>query len=518
MGPAFPGASTEIVLPTRVILGNRVVGLEGPEPQAPSLEALDTEIAAPGAPMLDTAVIRRIAISSGKAVETEAMLRWLQTTVVVAQSAATSKDFLHQVARAVVEVGLDCGAVLMRADGGWSARAFYTEVMTLGGIKWKPSDRILASVCEKKRTVWRQMDPGSTVSGSLANVDAVVAAPILDQEGEVIGVVYGDRRPGSSSRVAPFTRLEAVLVELLACSVSAGLARLEQEQAALAARVRFHQFFSAELSQELEAHPDLLEGKDAEVSILVVDIRGFSRISERLGPAKTVDWIRETMSVLSECVIAHQGVLVDYVGDEILAMWGAPKEQPDHAARACRAALDMLRGLPRLNHKWKATLGEPIEIGIGVNTGIARVGNVGSERKFKYGPLGNTVNMASRVQGTTKYLKSRLIVTGATQSRLGNEFRLRRLCRVRVVNIGEPVELYEIATAEHADFAGIQPLYERALTEFESGRFDDAARVLGQILTLRANDGPSLVLMSRILTCLIEGPSKFDAVWTLPGK
>jgi hypothetical protein len=86
------------------------------------------------------------------------------------------------------------------------------------------------------------------------------------------------------------------------------------------------------------------------------------------------------------------------------------------------------------------------------------------------------------------------------------------------VNIGEPVELYEIATAEHADFAGIQPLYERALTEFESGRFDDAARVLGQILTLRANDGPSLVLMSRILTCLIEGPSKFDAVWTLPGK
>ena len=309
-----------------------------------------------------------------------------------------------------------------------------------------------------------------------------------------------------------------MVVELLACGVAAGFARLEQERAALAARVRFEQFFTPELSRDLEAQPNLLEGKDAEVSLLVVDIRGFSRISERLGPAKTVDWIREVMVALSNCVLIHQGVLVDYVGDELMAMWGAPKEQPDHASRACRAGLDMLRELPRLNELWRALLGEPIEIGIGINTGVARVGNVGSDRKFKYGPLGNTVNVASRVQGSTKYLKSKLVITGATQARLGPEFQWRRLCRARVVNIAEPVELYELAAIGQAEFAGVQGFYEKALHEFEQGRFEEAARQLGQVLSQKSNDGPALVLMSRILDCMIEGPSRFDAVWTLPGK
>lgn len=515
-----PGGVREIGLPNRLVLGTQLIGLELPDVtlSGSPIEALGAPVAAPGKTTLDTAAIRLVAVSSGKAVDTEAVLRWLQASVLVAQSAATSKDFLHQVARAVVEIGFDSGAVLMKVDGGWSARAFYAEIKTLGGIRWRPSDRVLNAVCEKRSTVWRKPDVSAgSADDSYLDLDSVVAAPVLDRKGTVIGVVYGDRRPGSSLS-GSITRVDALLVELLASSVSAGLSRLDQEQAALAARVRFAQFFSPELSQELEAQPDLLAGKDAEVSILVVDIRGFARISERLGPAMTVDWIRNMMSALSECVIAQQGVLVDYVGDEIMAMWGVPKEQPDHAVRACQAALDMLDALPRLDQAWQQTLGEPLAIGIGVNTGLARVGNVGSERKFKYGPLGNTVNMASRVQGATKFLRSRLVVTGATQARLSAEFSSRRLCRARVVNIGEPVELYEVAPAGRAEFAGVQDLYEKALVEFEARNFDEAARVLGQILAARANDGPSLVLMSRVLDCLIEGPGRFDAVWTLPGK
>ena len=123
------------------------------------------------------------------------------------------------------------------------------------------------------------------------------------------------------------------------------------------------------------------------MTLLFADVRGFSRISERLGPAGTVNWINDIMGALSTCVLDHQGVLVDYIGDELIAMWGAPKEAPDHARRACRAALDMLAKLPELNERWRSTLKEPMGLGIGINTGVAQVGNTGSAYKFKYGAL-----------------------------------------------------------------------------------------------------------------------------------
>src|SRR5262249_30543675 len=173
----------------------------------------------------------------------------------------------------------------------------------------------------------------------------------------------------------------------------------------VAAHTRFEQFFTAELARQLAARPDLLEGRDTEVTILFCDIRGFSRISERLGPSCTVEWLTDVMTALSECVLTWQGVLVDYIGDELMAMWGAPEPQEDHARLACRAALDMLARLPGLSERWQPVLGEPIEIGLGINTGVARVGKSGSPHKIRYGPLGNTVNLASRVQGATKYLK-----------------------------------------------------------------------------------------------------------------
>jgi hypothetical protein len=152
--------------------------------------------------------------------------------VVVLQSAATSKDFLHHVARAVVEVGLDNGAVLMRAEGGWLAKAFYSESATLAGIRWQPSQQILTAVCDQLRTVWLEPDPPGEEPSSLIGVESVVAAPILGGAGQVIGVVYGDRRLGTS-RHGRVSKLKAMLVELLACGVSAGFARLEQEKAAL---------------------------------------------------------------------------------------------------------------------------------------------------------------------------------------------------------------------------------------------------------------------------------------------
>jgi adenylate cyclase len=371
----------------------------------------------------------------------------------------------------------------------------------------------------EKRTFFSQPDETADVLTSLAALDSFVAAPILDRDDRVIGALYGHRSRGlTQADGAGITRLEALLVETLACGVAAGLARLEQQRAAMARKVQFDQFFSAELSTELEAQPDLLAGRDTEVTVLFCDIRGFSRVSECLGPTHTMEWIGDVLSALSDEVVATGGVLVDYIGDAVLAMWGAPQRQPDHALRACRTARAMVRQAGPINTRWKPRLGASCSFGVGVNSAVARVGNIGSTRKFKYGPLGNGVNLGSRVEGATKYLRVPALVTGATRRLVGNEFHTRRLCTVRVVNIVEPVELHELDCTDEPMRRELFARYEEALEAFEQGDFRSAARMLGNLLAAVPGDGPSLVLLSRAVECMVHEPADFSPVWQLPGK
>jgi adenylate cyclase len=254
------------------------------------------------------------------------------------------------------------------------------------------------------------------------------------------------------------------------------------------------------------------------VTVLFCDIRGFSRMTQNAGAVMTMEWLREVLGALSECVLDSGGVLIDYVGDELMAMWGAPARQEDHARRACAAALQMLARLPALDARWQPKLGESIRLGIGINTGTARVGDVGTERKFKYGALGNTVNMASRVQGATKYFKANVLITEATHALLDDSFGRRRVRDVRVVNIRGPVSLYELAAPGDARWAGLKADYERALGEYEQRQFRAAARTLAPLVTEAVNDGPSLVLMAQAVQHLVEESEEFDPAWDLPGK
>ncbi|HLJ95884.1 MAG TPA: adenylate/guanylate cyclase domain-containing protein, partial [Gemmataceae bacterium] len=433
---------------------------------------------------------------------------------------ASSSDFFAKAAEAVVNlVGLDAGSVLRYDRGEWRVEVLHLAKHALQIAGWQPSRSILSKVQKEKRTFWQVPSHRDTAGTSLLGIQAAIAAPILNMAGEVIGALYGDCRQDSMlANSAPIAKVQATMVELLAMGVAAGLTRLEQEQAAVAARVQFEQFFTPELARQLALQPDLLHGKEAEVTLLFCDIRGFSRISERLGPAQTVAWISDLMTALSRCVQAHRGVLVDYIGDELLAMWGAPEKPVEPARLACRAALEMLATLPALNERWQAILQEPIQIGIGVNMGKAWVGNTGSKHKFKYGPLGNTVNLASRVQGATKYLGCPILITHNTEAQLEGTFETRRLATVRVINIAEPVGLYELTAPGRADSADKKQKYELALEAFEQGKFRETARLLGTLLADHPDDAPAVVLMSRAVQALMDDPRQFDPVWILPGK
>ncbi len=252
----------------------------------------------------------------------------------------------------------------------------------------------------------------------------------------------------------------------------------------------------------------------ADVSVMVCDVRGFSRTSERVGPVQTITWISDVMNELSRIVLDHGGTIVDYVGDEIMAMWGAPIASPLHAAEACHCAIAIQKAVVQLSEKWRSTVGADTRMGIGINSGLAVVGNTGSTHRIKYGPLGDTVNLASRVQGATKYLRSSILMTQSTASRVDAKLRGRRVCSVRVHNIREPVQLYELGSCGKQDLSASCIAYELALSAFESERHAEAQDILAELLLERPQDGPAKLLMLRVIQSQLGGV--FDPVWTLP--
>jgi adenylate cyclase len=272
----------------------------GDESQYKSLPDADS----PGQSFFGTNTFPSLSIGAA-APEMREVDQWVKAAMDVLESAANSADFYEKAARAVVEVGkLDSAWVLFFEQGRWQQQARYTSPRVGSSATKNFSQTVLKLVREKKRTFWQlPPNPGSEM-GSLAGVDAFVAAPILNRQWEVIGALCGNRQGCGLGVVDSIDEVEANFVQLLARCIAAGLARLEQEEAALAAQVQFAQFFSPELSRQLALQPDLLSVRDAEVTLLFCDIRGFSRISEHLGAARTVDWISDVMDAISNCVRA----------------------------------------------------------------------------------------------------------------------------------------------------------------------------------------------------------------------
>ncbi|MEI7462433.1 MAG: adenylate/guanylate cyclase domain-containing response regulator, partial [Pirellula sp.] len=290
---------------------------------------------------------------------------------------------------------------------------------------------------------------------------------------------------------------------------------LRQSDARLAELSRF---LPEDVAKRVSSNRELLEtAVPADITVMVCDIRGFSRVSERVGPMRTIKWISDVMNRLSTIILNRGGTIIDYVGDEIMAMWGAPIASQDHATDACRCALAIQKAVEELSEKWLPIVGSPMAVGVGINSGLAVVGNTGSKDRIKFGPLGNTVNMASRVQGATKYLQSSVLITHETAGRIDSTLRGRKICAVRVQNIMEPVELYELADEDATEISPKLVLYAKALQAYEKQELDLAIAMLARLMSESPEDGPAKLLMMRVIQSQLGGGT-FDPIWTLPGK
>jgi adenylate cyclase len=441
----------EAELPLRLRIGHTVIDVEsaqlGPiEDEAePRLSAADTDYDASvyvtvqrPARSAPPPLKHRALKSLGGAPTPERFAYWLESVIGLQRAPGGSRAYYDQTSRALTElVDLDMGAVLLRTQGRW-------QVVGRHGVDsrvpFRPSRTLLDLVVRERRTFYQEIDEVKLLSKSLVHVDAVVVSPILSLQNGVAGVMYGSRT-WDPQKPQPIMALEAQIVQLLAAGVSDNLVRT----AATRTRTQFEQFFSPQLAEELERNPNLLTARSQDVTILSSDLRGFTHLCERVGAEVTFRLVREVMDRMSDHILAHGGVIVDYAGDGILAMWNAPVQQQDHAVRACRAALDMLHELPLINEHWQAKLGQRLDMGIGINTGLAQVGNTGSSRKLKYGPHGMTVNLASRIQDATKKAGVPLLISEAVRRQLPRRFLSRRVGSYELRGVSERTPLYQLA-------------------------------------------------------------------------
>jgi adenylate cyclase len=247
------------------------------------------------------------------------------------------------------------------------------------------------------------------------------------------------------------------------------------------------QYLSPDVMEEVVRDPSgiKLGGEKREMTVLFSDIRGFTSISETLDPSELVHILNRYLTRMTEIIFQHQGTVDKYMGDAIMAFWGAPKEQPDHARLACLAALEMVIALGELNKEFTERGDPPLRMGIGINTGVMAVGNMGSERRFDYTVLGDNVNLGARLEGLTKEYGSNIIVAESTLQQAGREIRARFVDLVTVKGKREPSAIYEVLGSNgfaiprneeglrlfasgieryrKRDFVGALPFFERAV-------------------------------------------------------
>ena len=230
-----------------------------------------------------------------------------------------------------------------------------------------------------------------------------------------------------------------------------------------------------------------LGGEKRELTVLFSDIRGFTTLSEAMAPEELVKLMNEYFTVMTENVFAHRGSLDKYIGDAIMAVFGAPVAEPQHAALACRSALDMARSLQGLKQSWRARGIPEIDIGVGINTGPMVVGNMGSASRFNYTVVGDAVNLASRIEHLNKDYGTSILLSEYTYLPVKDEFPLaREVDRVRVRGRAQPVRLFELIPEGRYGALDWLEEYRAAYAVMREG---DSMRAAGLFAALHAGVG-----------------------------
>ncbi len=246
-------------------------------------------------------------------------------------------------------------------------------------------------------------------------------------------------------RVTVHTRDELAILGDVMSSAAADLQASEERiRTEEAIRGDLGRYLPAELVDKVvRREQDMgLGGRRSEITVLFADVVGFTPLADALPADQTVALLNELFTILTEIVFRHHGTVDKFIGDCVMAVWGAPEPQPDHAERALAAAEDMMRWLEAGNRGWQAKYGATVELAIGINSGEAVVGNIGSKTRMQYTAVGDVVNVAARLEAIAR--PQQILISEATRRGAGDRFEYRSLGPRQLVGRGEPVHLFEV--------------------------------------------------------------------------
>jgi adenylate cyclase len=210
-------------------------------------------------------------------------------------------------------------------------------------------------------------------------------------------------------------------------------------------RRRLSRYFSpAVVTEIVRDDEDRLASRRREVTVFFSDIRGFTALSEKMEPERIVRFLREYLTVMTEVVFRHGGTVDKYVGDAIMALYNVPFDQPDHAARAVRTALEFQARLREVTARYDEPLLSRLECGVGIHTGEAVVGTIGSEQRLEYTAIGDTINIGARLEGLTKEYGAHVIISESTYRAVRDEFAVHALGVVPIRGRDVPVRIFEV--------------------------------------------------------------------------
>lgn len=297
---------------------------------------------------------------------------------------------------------------------------------------------------------------------------------------------------------------------------------LVRERKSRRLKTAFESYLSPEVVNKI-ADQDVglaLEGEKKRLSVLFSDIRDFTSHSEKHSPERIVATLNGYLSDMSECVFRKKGTIDKFIGDAVMAIFGAPVPQEDHADRACLVALDMINSLKLFNQNNKGFGDQPLTIGIGINTGSMTVGNFGSARRFDYTVIGDEVNLASRLEGLTKYFGVNIIISEATlRSCQTGDFVTRPLAKVRVKGKENPVEVHELVGL----YGGYSPLdkslsvWNKALKAYLAKDLELAKELFEDYRIEFPNDFSAGLYIDRC-DLAIANPATYESVLTMTHK
>jgi adenylate cyclase len=299
---------------------------------------------------------------------------------------------------------------------------------------------------------------------------------------------------------------------------------IREERAKRQIRKSFSQYLSPGVIDLIEEDPEKYirpGGEMKELTVMFSDIRSFTTLSEGLSPDDLVHLLNEYFGAMTEIIFSHQGTLDKYIGDAIMAFWGSPYPQQDHAFRSCSCALEMVRGLEKLNVKWRNEGRPPIAVGIGLNTGLVNVGNMGSDRRLAWTVMGDNVNLASRLEGITKQYHSKLVISEATFREVASQFVCRELDKIKVKGKNQPVNIYELldVAAERPKYEALLQQFDHAMAAYRHQDWQEAADRFAQILTICPDDGPTQAFLERAEEFIEEAPqADWDGVYVMKTK